>query len=154
MTLSVVPLIATIPPCPARPGPESQLLDAFSSFVHPATGTYTVLLVVSTARPDWAVPGRVIVPITEWVDASRIVSSFANTSEREILLVFGFTAISPGNPLIVTLAARTLEMDGSVPPVGWVEVDVEVVIVWPALLEDEDASEAVVDELVVATLDG
>jgi len=68
--------------------------------------------------------------------------------------VFGFTAISPGNPLIVTLAARTLEMDGSVPPVGWVEVDVEVVIVWPALLEDEDASEAVVDELVVATLDG
>jgi hypothetical protein len=45
-------------------------------------------------------------------------------------------------------------MDGSVPPVGWVEVDVEVVIVWPALLEDEDASEAVVDELVVATLDG
>jgi hypothetical protein len=69
-------------------------------------------------------------------------------------LVFGFTAISPGNPLIVTLAARTLEMDGSVPPVRWVEVDVEAVVVWPAVLEDEVVSEEVADELAEVGLAG
>ena len=68
--------------------------------------------------------------------------------------MFGFTAISPGNPLIVTLAARTLEMDGSMPLVGWVEVDVEVGVVCPALLEDEVISEEVVDELAEVTLAG
>jgi len=61
--------------------------------------------------------------------------------------VFGFTAISPGNPLTVMLAARTLETDGSVPLVGWVEVDVEDGVVWPALLEDEVISEEVVDDV-------
>jgi len=45
------------------------------------------------------------------------------------------------------LAARTLETDGSVPLVGWVEVDVEDGVVWPALLEDEVISEEVVDDV-------